>query len=247
MPDTPNYGFNRHPRFSANQLADYLAAGNANQRERIIRSAKFPKKVRVVAYRPAKRIICDFLAGNTGDLSYLDDQIRRLDTRRRREPEGWMRDEMKRCIEAVREFRRTYSKRRLGRYHFGIGPVDLGMKLDGMRINTRLDVSVNDTARDGTVYSGGCILFLANTDAARRNIESRRSSVAALVHWCLEGGNIEPLPRLCLSFDVFGEAVARAPQAIDRLRNSIESSCAEAVARWDRVQPPADYDGPNWR
>lgn len=230
-----------------NHLAEYLAASNADQREKVIRAAKFPKKVPVVAYGSARRIIRDFLGGNTGDLSELDPAVDRLETRRRSEPEGWTRDELRRCIEAVGAFRRTFSSRRLRRYQFSPGPVDLMKRLQGVRINTRLDVSVTETTPEGRMYSGGCVLFMANTDAARRNIEIRRSSVAAMIHWSLEEGNIEPLPRLCMSFDVFGETLTRAPQAIDRLRHSIESSCAEAAARWDRVHPPADYDGPDWQ
>jgi hypothetical protein len=158
-----------------------------------------------------------------------------------------MRDEMKRCIESIAAFKRTFSKRRLRRYQFIRGPTDLTMKLDGVRVNARLDASITETGTDGVSYSGGCVLFMASTDAARRNIESRRNSVAALVNWSLEGGNIDPLPRLCLSFDVFGETITRAPTAIDRLRNAIESSCGEAAARWDKVAPPNDYDGPPWR
>ena len=224
-----------------------MATSNADQRERVIRAAKFPKKIPVAAYAPAKRVMCDFLAGNTGDLSYFDSHIQRFETRRRREPEGWMRDEMRRCIEAIAAFKRTFSRRRLRRHVFAPGPTDLAMKLEGVRVHARLDVTLSETAKDGVTYSGGCVLFLANTDAARRNIEARRNSVAALVHWSLEGGNIEPLPRLCMSFDVFGETVIKAPQATDRLRRYVESSCAEAAARWDRVAPPADYDGPNWK
>lgn len=232
-----------------NHLAEYLAANNADKRERIIRSAKFPKKVPVVAYSSAKRIICEFLAGNTGDLSFFDQHIQRFDARRRREPDGWMRDEMRRCIEAIDAFKRTYTRCRARRYQFVTGPTDLTMRLDGVRINTRLDVSVTETSEDGISYSGGCVLFIANTDAARRNIETRRNSVAALVQWSLEttNPNIEPLPRLCMSFDVFGGAVTKGPTSIDRLRGHIESACGEAAARWDRVAPPPDYDGPDWR
>lgn len=230
-----------------NQLADYLATSNAEQRERVIRSAKFPKKIPVVAYSSSKRIICDFLAGNTGDLSYFDDHIHRFETRRRREPDGWMRDEMQRNIDAIEAFKRAFSKRRARRYRFVAGPTDLTMTLEGVRLNTRLDVSLIETDDEDVTYSGGCVLFIANTDAARRNIEARRKSVAALVNWSLEGGNIEPLPRLCMSFDVFGEVIVKAPTAIDRFRGYVASACSEAAARWPRVGPPEDYDGPDWQ
>lgn len=221
----------------------------AEQRLRVLRSAKFPKKIPVAAYSPGKRIIRDFLGGNTGDVAYFDAHIERLETRRRREPEGWMRDELARNVEAIEAFKRTFLRARARRYRFAAGPVDLTMLQAGVRLNTRLDVSVTETNDEGVMYSGGCILFVANTDVARRNIEARRRSVAALIYWTLEDGfpNIEPLPRLCMSFDVFGTEIVRASNSMDRFRSQVAHSCEEAADRWDRIAPPADYDGPDWR
>lgn len=249
MSTTPNYSFYRNPRFSANQLADYLATDNAEQRERIIRQAKFPKKIPVATYAPSKRAMASFLTSNTGALSYFDSHIRTFETRRQREPDGWLRDEMQRNIDALAAFKRVFAGRRMRRYRFVTGPTDLTLTLRGVRINTRLDVGVSDTDASGVTYSGGCVLFVANTDQARRNIEARCRSVAALVHWSLESSNpnIEPLPRLCMSLDVFGEALTKAPTATDRLRGRVASTCDEAASRWDRVAPPDDYDGPNWQ
>lgn len=248
MSDTPNYGFNRHPRFSVNQLADYLATTNADQRERVIRAAKFPKKIPVVAYSHAKRSICDFLGANRGDLSFFDDPLDRFETRRRREPDGWMRDEMQRNIDAIAAFKRIYSKRRLKRYSFSPGPSDLTMRIEGVRVSVRVDVPVAEVV-DEVAYSGGCVLFFANADPSRRNIEARRKSVASMILWALEvsNPNIDPLPRLCMSFDVFGEDIVKAPASTDRWRTHAESACDEAASRWDRVEPPEDYDGPAWR
>ena len=249
MPNTPNYKLNRTPRFSVNHLTQYLVARNANQREKIIREAKFQKKVRVVSYAQSKRAMSDFLAGNTGDLSYFDDHTRRFETRRRREPEGWMRDEMDRNIEAVAAFKTTFSRRRARRYQFAAGPSNRSIRFEGVSINVRLDALVTYTDDEDVTYSGGCVLFLARTDTVRSNVEERRKSVAAMVHWSLEiaDENIEVLPRLCMSFDVFGQTIVKAPRATNRLRSQIRSACNEAAARWDHVTPPSGYDGPHWR
>ena len=249
MPDTPNYKFNRNPRFSINHTAHYLSADNANQRANIIRESKFPKKVPVVAYDPSKRIMRNFLAGNSGNPSYFDDHIRQLETRRRREPEGWMRDEMGRNIEAITAFKRTFSRRRARRYQFVSGPEDRAISLEGVRINVRLDVLVAHTDDEDITYSGGCVLFIARTGTARRHIEERRRAVVSMIHWSLEisDPNIEVLPRLCMSFDVFDHAIIKAPTATDRPRSQVRSACNEAAARWDSIAPPPDYDGPDWR
>lgn len=248
MASPPNYRFNRAPRFSANQLAEYLATTHAEQRERIIRSAKFPRKLPVIAYSQSREVARYFLGLNTRDRTELVRAIQRLETRLRREPEGWMRDELQRNIDALERFGETIAASRLTRYHFTPGPVDLRMDVCGVRVNTRLDAAITETNDDGIANAGGCIFFIAGTEQARRNIEERRRSVAALVLWELEHSNpnIEPLPRLCMAFDMFGEEVVRAPSAIDRLRSRMASACAEAAARWQSVEPPTDYDGPDW-
>ena len=191
----------------------------------------------------------DFLISNTGDLSFFDDYIYRFETRQRREPEGWMRDEMGRNIEAIAEFKRTFSSRRARRYQFIEDQGNNKINIEGVNINVRLDASVVHVDRNGITNFGGCVLFVARTGTARRNIEDRRKAIAAMVHWSLEASdsNIEVLPRLCMSFDVFGCNLTKAPTAAGRLRSQIRSSCNEAAARWGRVTPPSDYDGLDWR
>lgn len=159
-----------------------------------------------------------------------------------------MRDELQRNIDALEAFKQAFRTRRLARYSFSTGPVDLTMTLAGVRISTRLDCRLIETQEDETAVGGGVVLFVANADASRKLIEERSKIVAAMVHWNLQhvGGNIEPVERLCLSFDIFGSAVTKAPKAIERLRANVESSCREAASAWAAVAPPPSYDGPNW-
>lgn len=232
-----------------NQLADYLYTPNAAQREKIIRSAKFPRKTAIIPYSKAKRAISGFLTANSGDLSYFDVELRHLQSRLQTEPDGWMRDELKRNIDAIEEFKKAFKRLRLKRYEFVSAPKDLSMTLERVRVNARLDASVMETDKEENSHAGGCVIFAAAGDQSRKNLAERLKAVTALVHWELEhaGGNITPLPRLCMSFDVFGSTLTKAPTAIDRLRNNIRSSCQEAAGRWDNVAPPAGYDGPDWR
>ena len=226
-----------------------MTTTTASQRESVIRSAKFPRKPAVIPYSQSKRIIGNFLTGNTGKLSHIDDDIGRIETRLRREPDGWMQDELKRNLDALKAFKAAFTKNRLKRLSFLPGPVDLAMKLGGVRINCRLDVSVSETGGDDVTYSGGCVLFVANTDSSRKNLEDRSKSVATMIQWELESSNpnIEPLPRLCISFDIFGQKITKAPNTSTRLRSQMRSSCEEAAGRWNTVEPPGGYDGPPWR
>ena len=228
-------------------MAEYMASTTATQRETIIQAAKFPKKIIVASYAEAKRAMRDFLISNPRPLSYFDERISLLERRARREPEGWKRDQLRRNIDAVEAFRRTLRRRRIGRYNFESAPASLRVVLEGVRINVQIDVLLTETDAQGVQYSGGCVLFVAR--ASRNNIEARRKSVAAIVHWSLESANpnLEVLPRLCLSFDVFDEFIGRAPTATERIRRQIRSACGEVASRWDTVGPPPGYDGPSWR
>jgi len=196
----------------------------------------------------AKRILCRFLAENSNDASALNADIGRLETRLRREPDGWMKDELRRNISAIQAFQSSFPRIRPRRARFSAGPTDVAMRVEGVNINVRLDLEISERSRLDVTYSGGVVLFIANTDQARKNIEGRRRVVAALIHWVLQNNsdNIEPIERLCLSFDVFGQIATPAPTATERLRLNVRSSCLEAAAGWNGVEPPEGYDGPDW-
>lgn len=248
MSDAPNFSFHHNPRFSANHLAEYLATTNAGQRENVIRKAKFPRKISVVAYSQALPAIGKFLATNSGDLTYFDDTLSRLAAKEQRE-DGYNRDEAKRCQAAIEAFKQMYLSVPTKKLRFSPGPQDIAFKVSGVRINVRLDAPIFEEGKDGQLFSGGCVLLMASTPEARKNVEERRKHVAALVHWGLQeaSSQIEPLPRLCMSFDPFGCEITKAPTAIERLRRTMASSCQEVAARWPSVEPPQGYDGPDWR
>jgi hypothetical protein len=248
MSNSPNYGFYKNPRFSANHLADYLCTTDATQRERIVRDAKFPKKAQVVPYQRIIPLFRNFLHNGNGDLSYFDRQRERLAAQAKRE-DGHTKSELLRCIKAIDAFVAAYANGKLDGLQFGPTHNDVIFKLCGVNINCRLSPPISYTSKNGSLHSGGCVLFLAGSAQSRKNIEERTKFVAATVHWALESvkANVEPLPRLCLSFDVFGENVIRAPTAFSRLRNRMEASCREVANGWDQITPPSGSDGPPWR
>jgi hypothetical protein len=107
----------------------------------------------------------------------------------------------------------------------------------------------------GTAATGHFDITLAklqrqarNEADSRKNMDDRRRQVASLVRWALEeNGQIEPLPSLCLSFDIFGDAVVKSPDAKDRFRDAVDQSCKEVALKWESIEPPSGYDGPDWR
>lgn len=175
----------------------------------------------------------------------LDALAERLKAKALRE-EGYNHDEAIRCVKAIAAFKSAYASSKWGKATFLAGPQDVTMKVEGVTVNVRLDPPAIERTPD-SAFGGGCVMFLASTPDARKNIEERRRYVAAVAHWALEGGNLEPLPRLCMSFDVFGEELVRAPTAFSTLRRKMGDSCREVYAKWDVIEPPSGYDGPDWR
>lgn len=246
--DNTNYRFHKDPRFSANQLAEYLCTTDPGQREGVIRRAKFPRKPNVIAYSQIIPSLRGYLTSNIHDVQHFNPLLTRLRDRARRE-EGYGRDEALRCIAAVEAFLETVPKLKLGKAKFLAGPQDVTAIIEGVSINARLDPPIIEEFDDGRVYSGGCMPFLANSPEARKNIDERRMIVSAIVYWMLDltKTNMEPAPRLCISIDIFGRNITRAPDAKERLRKRMTAGCRETAASWDRIEPPVGYDGPDWR
>src|SRR5688572_11458737 len=116
MADGPNYSFYRHPRFSLNHVAEYITASDANQREGVIRAAKFPRKAAVIPYSGSKRTITGFLGQNGRDLGQIDGELARLRSRLATEADGWSKDELKRNIACLEQFKKVFTARRMKRF-----------------------------------------------------------------------------------------------------------------------------------
>jgi len=244
MRHTPNYRFNPEPQFSVNHIAEYLSSTNASQRTRIICAAKFPKKPEVAAYTQIRKPLREALTkpdfGNA-DLGIL---VRELDAKSRRE-KGYKRDEALRCAKAVRSFQGTFNPRSFSQCEIVAAPRELFKKIEGVRVNVALAASVTATMGD-TTNAGGIVLLYAFS-ADRSAIKERLATTAALVLWALESGQMEPLPRLCMAVDLADQKIFKASSSHTRFRSRVEESCKEIRARWQLIEPPSDYDGPDWQ
>jgi hypothetical protein len=225
-----------------------MTAGTASQRTLAIREAKFPRKSQVIPYGRCRRFLPSFLATNKYDVAALDEEIEHVKLKAKNELNDWKRAEYKRNQSALEVLKETLTKLKSKKFLFSVGPADHTLLIEEVRINSRADPIITFTEKDGTLRSGGCVTFFAATKQARRNIEERRKLVAAILHWSMQdaGGNIVPLEKLCIAYDVFGGEITSAPKAIDKLRANIRGSCKEAAKLWDGVAPPNDYDGPDW-
>ena len=140
------------------------------------------------------------------------------------------------------------SGKKFSKYQIINKKVDVPINESGVRINVRLDASLNETSKLGDINTGGIVLFTARSAVSRKHIEKRRRNVTQLILWALEGqGNYDPLPRLCMSVDLFGQKIIKASGVSGQYRGYVESACKEAALKWDSIAPPKDYDGPNWQ
>jgi hypothetical protein len=243
MAETPNYGFNPKPEFSVNHISEYLATDNAPQRTKIIRAAKFPKKVEISAYSQIRRPLQSALLKPAFDPDGMQALADRLSIKARRET-GYPRDEALRCEKAVRAFITTISPRSFARMQIGPPVAALSFRRAGVRLKVSLDASISAEV-DGAQFSGGIVLIYSFS-ANRGEIRPRLNAVTSLILWALEAGQMEPLPRLCMAADIAGSDVVKASSAHTRFRERVTESCHEISARWNGIKPPEDYDGPDW-
>jgi hypothetical protein len=246
MPDSPVFGYNPDPRFSVNHLTDYMATTNASQREKVIQDAKFPRKKPITAYQLPRREIQRFFTSGKGDVSFFDLARSKLEHTIQVDEER--RAEARQDLKALDAFIALYKAKRWNKLEMGLSGVDVPVVISKVPVNVRLNATLFETSKEGVRSSGGIVLFMAQTANARKNIEERRRQVCQLILWALEtNANVEPLPRLCMSMDVFGGEIVKAQEVSERFRDYARSACREAARSWDAVQPPANYDGPPLR
>jgi hypothetical protein len=227
-----------------NHISEYLATDNAPQRTRIIRAAKFPKNLEVAAYAQIRNDLKRALAKPDFDRRALELLADKMAGKVRRET-GYHRDEALRCEKAVRAFMATMQPRVFAKMKISSSPSTLSLKKSGVRIKVTMDSSI--TLDDGdTVNSGGIVLLYAFS-ADRGELKEHLAAVTGLLLWALEGGQMEPLPRLCMAADIAEGKIVKASASHTRFRQHVTDSCHEIGARWDSIEPPDEYDGPDWR
>lgn len=227
-----------------NHISQYLATSNATQRGRVIRSAKFPKKVEVAAYSQVREAIKKSLFKDKFGRDDLDFLADRMDAKARVET-GWHKSEALRSAQAVRAFQETFNPKTFKKYTILAVPKNLSVKISGVKLNVTMDAAITQDQK-GATYSGGLILKYA-FGADRSTVGKELSNAAGLLLWALEHGQMEPLPRLCLAIDLAEHNIIKASASHTRFRLDVTDSCSEIAARWSEMEPPHDYDGPEWR
>lgn len=227
-----------------NHLAEYLATTNATQRTKVITAAKFPKKIEVATYGQVRTALRNALTKPAFGRDDLDFLVDRLETKVARET-GWNRDEAMRCLRAVQAFQATLQPRSFSQFELSAAPKGMSVSVEGVKINVTFDATV--TATKGDVTNVGGIVLLYAFSADRGDLKDRLQATSSLMLWALEGSQMEPIPRLCMTIDLAENLTVKASASYARFRDRVSESCKEVAARWDSIAPPHDYDGPNWQ
>ena len=225
-------------------MAEYLATTYATQRTKTICAAKFPKKIEVASYTQIRNPLKAALTKSQFDRDGLEFLAARLESKANTEV-GYNRDEALRCAKAVRAFQETFNPKALAKYTFSASGKAVSKSIAGVRLNVSLDATITEAKGDVT-NSGGIVLLYAFA-ADRSDVPGRLSAASHLILWTLEGGQMQPLPRLCMAADLAAKSIVKATDAHQRFRERVTDSCSEVAARWNSIEPPHDYDGPDWR
>jgi len=226
-----------------NHLAEYLATTNAIQRTKVITGAKFPKKVEVASYGQVRKALRDAITKpnfGSDDLEFLAD---RMEIKAAQET-GWGRDEAMRCLKAIRAFRASFNPKSFSKVSLSPAQKGLFVRVEGVKVNVTLDAMI--TAEKGDETNAGGLVLLYAFSAERGDIKDRLTATSGLILWALEGGQMNPLPRLCMTVDLAQQDIVKASGSFARFRSRVEESCKEVAARWEDIEPPHDYDGPEW-
>lgn len=198
----------------------------------------------MAAYTQIRKPLKDALSSPGFGRDSLDLLQIKLEEKARRET-GYQRDEAMRCAIAVRAFQETFTPRSLSRYRLDAGVKGLSKGICGVKLNISLDATVTAQEEDST-FAGGLVLRYAFA-ANRGDIKDQLATTAGLILWALEDGQLEPLPRLCMAVDLAERSIVKASSSHGRLRSRVTDTCAEIASLWSGVEPPNDYDGPEWR
>ena len=226
-----------------NHLSSYLSIVNATHRRQKIQEAKFPAIGQVSSYGNVKQTLRKSLQKPDFGRDDLEFLISKLDADAQRK-EGQSKNNALLQSRAVRAFQETFNPRRFSRYEFGPA-TKLTLSISKVKVNISLDATISQVSGD-ILNSGG--IFLRYSFAQGRGDErAEQRAIASLIYWGLETGQIEPLPRLCMAIDVAMQKVTKAPIGFERFRRTASHACAEAASQWPTIEPPHDYDGPDWR
>jgi hypothetical protein len=254
MTSTPEifYRVYPNPRISAAMLGDYMAAED-DERETIIRNAKYAKTTRVVTYRDARRVLRRFLASDMRRIQDLHDSI-----------ESWEADlgnpffseyqknERQACIESLRAFLSNYNRTGFSGFSITRAPAPQPkLLIEGVRVSTHLDSLIMQMDKKNNRRVGGILLQMSKGKAEGKREETIAKRVQAGTYTSLlvlkqVASNFAamgtPKSDICFFANVQRGNIWTAPDNYKKALNRVDAAARGIYLRWPTIAAPADFD-----
>ena len=229
-------------------MAEYLGA-SSTRRTSIIREARFPKTSIVAQYDRARDALVKFLTDRARSLNHLATATDQLGKREARPTATeWVKRDCRFSIEAIEAFQRGYN--RLGLPQIDCLPKEgrqRPLTIGPTRVSVSLDVITRQPVMRGADNIGGAVFLFSRGERSTRNRIDRCKTIAGLAYQFARERltNFGEIDRsICFAIDVFAQKSYGTPGTFVRKLRQIEHACEEIAARWNSINPPGDYDGP---
>lgn len=230
----------RHPRISANQLAQYMVS-DAAKRESIVENARKVMAVRVANYNHARDLVprCHDANGLNTDL--LNAGIERLQANPGND------DFDRTCLTlSIRSLRRMApiigdidcAGNRIGRPQRGFEH----LLIEGVRLSIQPEIVFSFNYRGGVRYGGVLCNFAsgASSSLARESGRYTAGHYAAFFMFQLlalkYAGNGGPRYQNCSVVDVYRDTIHTAPTSGVTMLRNVEAACRAIARQWQELE-----------
>lgn len=237
---------------SVAMLGDYMAAAD-DEREIVVRNAKYAKKTKVKTYREARRVLRHFLTSPRRDVRMLYEAI-----------ESWKevignpltseshKEDLQGCVEVLLSVIQHYNVLGFSALATKKAPHSQPkLNIQGLSVSTYLDALLYGRDRNGDERSGGIHLQLSKGKAdgkkqATRTKRENAGQYASLIIYQHVQAHFPDLgaPRddLCQFSNVRKGRVWTSPEHKKRMLDRLDAAARVICATWPTVPPPLDFD-----
>ena len=229
---------NRHPRFTALELAEYMAADDG-PRETILRDMKYERIARSLVYRTLNQAVAGYLSSPTRDGRILAAARATLEAERDAATNPKQRDGFVYELRALDAFERSTNALQISGLQIERAP-HTGHPIDihGLTVNIRPTAHIREVRPRGGSFVGALLIDTAKgiapkTPEAQRRLTNAMTHAAILLHQyavaVLAAEEARPSPAHSVVFHTHRQERVGAPSNYRRTFRNIEASCRGIV------------------
>lgn len=221
----------KHPRISANKLAEYLTA-NSVRRKQIVKDAKYPSSFMVTRYKDARDIIRGF-AANENTISDINRFI--AEFKAKPTTSDFQENDKTSSIDALEKLKDLDLSALSGYTLEANDNYDDTLNISGVEVSVFPDIFISQV-KVGKTLTGALKIHITKDNALN---EESQNIVGVLLYVYTEKFLSPPgstaNTKLCFSLDVFKERLQCCPPGYKNRFNRIEAACEEIALWWDTL------------